>query len=34
MSRYTILPTFNKSKVFILKKNELEKHVDPFFNIP
>jgi type I restriction enzyme S subunit len=31
MSRYTISPTLNKSRVFILQKSELEKRFDPQF---
>lgn len=31
MSSYTISPTLNKSKVFILQKSELEKRLDPQF---
>jgi len=34
MSRYTISPTLNKSRVFILQKSELEKRFDPFFYVP
>lgn len=34
MSSYTISPTFNKSRVFILQKSELEKRFDPFFYVP
>lgn len=34
MSSYTISPTLNKSRVFILQKSELEKRLDPFFYIP
>ena len=34
MSSYTISPTLNKSRVFILQKSELEKRFDPFFYIP
>lgn len=34
MSSYTISPTLNKSRVFILKKSELEKRFDPFFYVP
>ncbi len=34
MSSYTISPTLNKSRVFILQKSELEKRFDPFFYVP
>lgn len=34
MSTYTISPTLNKSRVFILQKSELEKRFDPFFYVP
>jgi restriction endonuclease S subunit len=34
MSSYTISPTLNKSRVFILHKSELEKRFDPFFYVP
>lgn len=34
MSSFTISPTLNKSRVFILQKSELEKRFDPFFYIP
>lgn len=34
MSNYTISPTLNKSRVFILQKSELEKRFDPFFYVP
>ncbi|CAM3423208.1 Restriction endonuclease subunit S [Flavobacterium longum] len=34
MSGYTISPTLNKSRVFILQKSELEKRFDPFFYVP
>ncbi len=34
MSSYTISPTLNKSRVFILLKSELEKRFDPFFYVP
>lgn len=34
MSSFTISPTLNKSRVFILQKSELEKRFDPFFYVP
>lgn len=34
MSSFTLSPTFNKNKVFILHKSELEKRLDPFYYIP
>ncbi len=34
MSSYTISPTLNKDRVFILQKSELEKRFDPFFYVP
>jgi len=34
MSSYTISPSLNKSRVFILQKSELEKRFDPFFYVP
>lgn len=34
MSSYTISPTLNKSRIFILQKSELEKRFDPFFYVP
>ena len=34
MELYTISPTLNKSRVFILQKSELEKRFDPFFYVP
>lgn len=34
MSSYTISPTLNKSRVFILQKSDLEKRFDPFFYVP
>jgi restriction endonuclease S subunit len=34
MSSYTISPTLNKSRVFILQKSEFEKRFDPFFYVP
>lgn len=34
MSSYTISPTLNKNRVFILQKSELEKRFDPFFYVP
>jgi restriction endonuclease S subunit len=34
MSSFTISPTLNKNRVFILQKSELEKRFDPFFYVP
>jgi restriction endonuclease S subunit len=34
MNTFTISKTLNKTKVFILQKNELEKRLDPFFYMP
>jgi len=34
MSSYTISPSLNKNRVFILQKSELEKRLDPFFYVP
>jgi len=35
MSNYTIQSTaLNKSRVFILQKSELEKRLDPFYDVP
>ena len=34
MSAYTISPSLNKNKVFILQKSEIEKRFDPFYYIP
>lgn len=34
MSTYTISKSLNPNRVFILKKSELEKRLDPFFYIP
>ena len=34
MHKYTISPTINKNRVFILQKSQLEKRLDPFFYIP
>lgn len=34
MSSFPISPTFNKDKVFILQRSELEKRLDPFFYVP
>ncbi|MFN3783131.1 MAG: restriction endonuclease subunit S [Spirosomataceae bacterium] len=34
MKLYTISPTLNKNRVFILQKSELEKRFDPFFYVP
>lgn len=34
MSNYNISSNFDKSKVYILKKSELEKRLDPFYYLP
>ena len=34
MSSLTLSPTFNKNKVFILHKSELNKRLDPFYYVP
>ena len=34
MSNYSISPTLNPSRVFILQRSELEKRFDPFYYIP
>lgn len=34
MSSFTISPTLNKNKVFILQKSEVEKRLDPFYYLP
>ena len=34
MGNFTISPSLNKSRVFILQKSELEKRFDPFFYLP
>jgi restriction endonuclease S subunit len=34
MSNYSISPTFNKNKVFLLQRSELEKRLDPFYYVP
>jgi restriction endonuclease S subunit len=34
MTHYTISPTLNKSRVFILQKSEMEKRLDPFYYVP
>lgn len=34
MSTYTISPTLNKNRVFILQKSEMEKRFDPFYYVP
>lgn len=34
MSGFTISPTLNKNKVFILQKSEVEKRLDPFYYVP
>lgn len=34
MTNYSISPTLNKSRVFILQKSELEKRFDPFYYVP
>lgn len=34
MSSFTISPRLNKNKIFILKRSELEKRIDPFYYVP
>ncbi|MEK7746773.1 MAG: restriction endonuclease subunit S [Elusimicrobiota bacterium] len=34
MSNLTLSPTFNKNKVFILNRSEIEKRLDPFYYVP
>lgn len=34
MNSFTISPTLNKNRVFILQKREMEKRLDPFYYIP
>ena len=34
MSSFALSPTFNKNKVFILQRSELEKRFDPFYYVP
>src|SRR6266542_925996 len=34
MSSFSISPTFNKNKVFLLQRSELEKRLDPFYYVP
>lgn len=34
MSSFSISPTFNKDKVFILQRSELEKRFEPFYYVP
>ncbi|MBL1171461.1 MAG: hypothetical protein HND45_03385 [Chloroflexi bacterium] len=34
MSSFTLSPTLNKNRVFILQKSEMEKRLDPFYYVP
>src|SRR4030043_1088882 len=34
MGRYSISSSFNKNRVFILQRNEMEKRLDPFYYVP
>lgn len=34
MNNFTLSPTLNKNKVFILRKNEVERRLDPFYYVP
>ena len=34
MSSFSLSPHFNKNKVFILRKSELDKRLDPFYYVP
>lgn len=34
MSSFSISPTLNKNKIFLLQKSELEKRLDPFYYVP
>ncbi|MBL8092375.1 MAG: hypothetical protein JNJ43_18725, partial [Anaerolineales bacterium] len=34
MTTFTLSPTLNKNRVFILQKSEIEMRIDPYFYIP
>lgn len=34
MSQFTLSPTLNKNRVFLLQRSELEKRLDPFYYVP